>query len=357
MNGTLEALWEKVRNWANQNAQHYVLAPIPKERTDLQGPDDPLVPYRDYVRLWLTDMFLSKQRSWVQDLYPAVHTAVSLRFGPAPVKITHVTDGSGQLAHGPNKDYALTDLIPFSGGTVEIQSGLIALKGKDYLSDSIRILKDFSGLVGAPLGQALTIADKVANGVQTLFNSGNGEITLGFHRQYMAGGAGGGNVLKPGYLAIISATPSQVEQSRLSVKESELFYQESAGAEPKSLEKFDYMLFRIEGRKERDNWRMPNIEEPLSQAIRATVEGEAEKAKQYKTAALLVVWQSPDLAVQDRRRVAKAIEDELAEIAGQPRGALGVQLRSLEDIMNARAMPVAQALREPDLTATEILQS
>lgn len=194
--------------------------------------------------------------------------------------------------------------------------------------------------------------------MQALFNSGNGQITLGFHRQYMAEGAGGGgNVLKPGYLAVISATLSQIEQSRLSVKESELLYQESDGAEPKPIDHYDYMLFRIEGRNERDNWRMPNIEEPLNQAIRAILEGNADTAKQYKTAALLVVWQSPDLAVQDRRRVAKAIEDELADIARQGRGAVGTQVRSLQEIMAARAITVAQALRESELTAKEILQA
>lgn len=136
-----------------------------------------------------------------------------------------------------------------------------------------------------------------------------------------------------------------------------MLYQESDGAEPKPIDHYDYMLFRIEGRNERDNWRMPNIEEPLNQAIRAILEGNADTAKQYKTAALLVVWQSPDLAVQDRRRVAKAIEDELADIARQGRGAVGTQVRSLQEIMAARAITVAQALRESELTAKEILQA
>jgi hypothetical protein len=352
----IEDLWNAVLGWANKNAQLYVGASIPKKRTDLDGPDDPLVPLRSYVRVWLTDMYLTQARKWGRDLFPAVHTSISLKFGPQAVKITHVTDGSGQLARGPNKDYALTDLIPFNGGTVEIQSALIALKGTDYVQKSIGILKDFSGLVVAPLGQALNVAEKVSNGMQSLFGAGNGEITLGFHRQYMAaGGGGGGNVLRPGYTAVILADPNKLRVDGLSVKDSQLYYAEREGDSPKLFDLHDFMLLRIEARDERDNWRLTNIEEPLNQAIQATVEGNAQKAKEYKTAALLVVWQSPDLAVQDRRRVADAIEAELAHIGGA-RQLVGGKMPTLTDIMERRAASVQQALRDPELTFAEILR-
>jgi len=66
----------------------------------------------------------------------------------------------------------------------------------------------------------------------------------------------------------------------------------------------------------RERAGLPNIEEPLNQAIQATIQGEADKADGYKKAALLVIWQSPNLAVQDRRRVADAIEADLADVAG-----------------------------------------
>jgi hypothetical protein len=348
-------LWEKIKNWANSNAEQYICEIIPRNRTDLTGPDAPLTPFRDYMRIWLTDMFLANDRQWFVDVYPAVHTSVELKFGSTPVKITHVTDGGGQVGRGVYKDYALTDLLPFNGGTVKIQSGLLALKGKNYLAQTIGILKDFSGLVAAPLSQTLAIADKVTAGVQNLFNGADGEITLGFHREYAAKGGDGGNVLMPGYTALILATDRQINRERLSVKNSQLLYAKQSGAQPAPLEGYNYLLFRIESRSERDNWRMPNIEEPLNQAIQATVEGDQAKADGYKKAALLVIWQSPDLAVQDRRRVADAIQAELADVAGQPHGAAPVAVRSLEEIMNARAMPATKAMHEPVLTLDEIL--
>src|SRR5258708_40040408 len=109
-------------NWANQAAQQYMAINIPRERTDLAGTDDALKPQRDYLRLWLDDMFLKQDRAWFTDVFPAVHTAVELKFGTEPIKMTHVTDGSGQVGRGSYKSYALTDLVPFNGGTVTIQS-------------------------------------------------------------------------------------------------------------------------------------------------------------------------------------------------------------------------------------------
>jgi hypothetical protein len=352
----IDAIWDGIKGWFAQNATQCVCTDIPRERTDLKGPSDALVPLRSYVRLWLTDMFLAKSRNWFIDQYPAVHTSIGLRFGPETVKISHVTDGSGQVGPGNFVEYALTDLIPFSGGIVEIQSGLLALKGTNYLQGSIGILKDFSSLVAAPLGQTLDIAEKVSSGMQTLFTGGAGAVSLAFHKQYVsAGGGGGGNELRPGYIALISATGRQIDPEKLSVKGSKLHYaRDGKAAEP--LEGFDYMLLRIEGRADRDNWRMPNIEEPLNQAIKATVEGDEEKAKQYLTAALAVIWQSPDLAVSDRRRVADAVKAELADIAGQPRGATSAVPRSLDDIVKSRVTSIEARIRGPLAFAEVISQ-
>ena len=95
---------------------------------------------------------------------------------------------------------------------------------------------------------------------------------------------------------------------------------------------------------------------PLNQAIQETLKGNTEKAKEYKTAALLVIYQSPDLAVGDRRRVADAIEAELKEIAGGGQGLVGNKVRSLDEIVKSRA-PKSKAARNLPLTYAEIMGS
>ncbi len=346
-------IWNTIKGWATQNATQCVCVDIPRDRTDLTGPDEPLEPLRSYVRLWLADMFLAKSRNWFIDRYPAVHTSIGLKFGNDVVKISHVTDGSGQVGPGSYGDYALTDLIPFAGGLVEIQCALLALKGQNYLKGSIGILKDFSGLVAAPFGQTLDIAEKVSNGVQNLFSGGADAVSLAFHKQFAAkGGGGGGNELKPGYIALVSATNKEIDPIKLSVKASKLLYSRG-GKDPQPLEGYDYLLLRIEGRPERDNWRMRNIEEPLNQAIAAAIQKDAEKLKQYTIATMAVIYQSPDLAVYDRRRVADAVTAELDEIKNRPLGAAPPRQRSLEDII-ARVSPTEARKRGP-LTFTEVV--
>jgi hypothetical protein len=342
-------VWGVVKSWAVSNAHSYVCAAIPNERTDLTGPFEPIRPNRDYMRLWLSQMFLARDVAWFKEWYPAVHTSVQLKSANRNVTVSHVTGPAENLSRGVKLDYAVTDLLPFYGGKIEIESGLLGLKGKDYIAASIGILQDFSGLVTAPLSQALDIAQKVSGGFDKLVGANGGEVRLAFHREYVSSG-GGASDLKPGYIAVVGATADEIDQNRLSVRDSQLQY------DGRPLEGSNFMLFRIEGRSERDDWRFPNIEEPLNQAIAARLKGNEDDAKAYKTAALLAVWQSPDFAPQDRRRVANAIEAEMNELGGGM-GAVRGHQRNLAEIMQAHHMDLRDALRQPPLTFQEIVGS
>ncbi len=350
MEDYVEKLWATVKSWAAKNAQGFVCAYIPKERTDLADSIDTITPHRDYFRIWMSQMFLAKEREWFTEWYPAVHTSVELKFASRTVKVSHVTGPDQEHSRGVKLDYAVTDLLPFAGGKIAIESGLIALKGKNHISASIGILQSFSSLVAAPLSQALDIAQKVSSGMDRLVGANDGEVRLAFHREFVAKG-GGGSELKPGYIAVIAASAAEVAEESLSVKNSQLL----KGSSAKPLEGFNYMLFRIEGRSERDDWRFPIIEEAINLAIESALKGKTKDAEDATTAALTAVWQSPDLAPQDRLRVVEAIRAEIAEATGQGRGAVRKAGRTLDSIMKARAMPLEAALRQPPLTREQVL--
>jgi hypothetical protein len=350
MEDYVEKLWSTVKGWAEKNTQGFVCAYIPKEQTDLTDSIETIKPYRDYFRIWMSQMYLSKEREWFTDWYPAVHTSVQLKFASRTVKISHVTGPDEEHSRGVKLDYAVTDLLPFAGGKVEIESGLIALKGKNYISASISILQEFSGLVAAPISQALDIAQKVSSGMDRLVGANNGEVRLAFHREFVAAG-GGGSELKPGYIAVVAASPDEVNENSLSVKGSQLYF----GNPARRFEGSNYMLFRVEGRSDRDDWRFPIIEEAMNSSIEAALKGKVKDAEEFQTAALTAVWQSPDLAPQDRRRVVDAIKVEIASATGQERGAVRDSKRNLDQVMKARAMPLEAALRQPPLTREEVM--
>jgi hypothetical protein len=344
-----------VRSWFDDEARKFLYVQIPPEQTDNQGEQAPLKPYGSYFRLWLSEMYLSKRTSWGRSWLPAVYSEVHLSFGGQQgVPITRVAQPSpDKLAEGVRVNYQLTDLLPFNGGVVEIETSLLALKESDQLQTALGLLAGFSSLIQPPIGQALAIAEKITLGARDLFAAGQGGVHLGFHETLTSDG-GGGQVLRPGYLAVLLAGEDEVAAERLSVSSHRLRYQERTGGPVGAFDGADYLLLRVEGRTERDDWRLPDIQEPLDQAIVAFSEGDEAKAAAYRTVALAAAWRSPDLARDDRRRVVMAIKEELEGFGSEPRGATGRATRELGAVVAARAMPRERAAAEGELTAAEV---
>lgn len=357
MGNPLTDLWNTLAGWKDRNAAHFLYERIPRERTDVKDAPVELAPFQSYFRLWLKEMYLAKGRQWFTDWYPAVTALVRLKFGDRDgVTLSSVAQApEGKLSQGVFVNYRLTELVPYNGGAVEIDTGLLALKGANHLAPAVRILQSFSGLIAAPLLPVLVVAEKVAAGMQELVDSMNGEVHLSLHDTFTSKG-GGGTVMAAGYAAVILATKNQIATDRLSVRENRLQYAASEGADPQPLEGFDYMLFYIEGRTERDDWRLSNIQGPLEEAIAALVGGEKEKADALRKVALTAALTSPDLAVQDRRRVALAIKAELDAIAAEGLGATGGEVRDLTGMLKARGVSRSMAAQLPELTFEELFR-
>jgi hypothetical protein len=230
--------------------------------------------------------------------------------------------------------------MPFNGGDVEIAAGLLALKGASDLRFAVNLLASFSSLVAPPLGQAIAIADKVTGGIETLIQNTNGEIHLPFHQIFTSRGGGGSNDLRPGYYAVLLADTHTFKPEQLSIRADRL---ESGG---KPLIGVDHMVFRIEGRAERDDWRFAAIAEPLKEAKAAIVRRDDARATTMLNEAILAAYNSPDLAEADRMRVITAIKAdfEKARAVGYGAVAAGDQASDLNAIMQSEAISREEAL-------------
>jgi hypothetical protein len=336
----LSSLWQTITSRFREDAAKLVYAPIPKHRTDVDYKDTALVAGESYFRIWLTEMFLTNSRDWFTAWHPAVHCSVKLTFNnQSAVNFSSVARAPEDAkANGVLLNYKLSELMPFNGGDVEIAAGLLALKGASDLRFAVNLLASFSSLVAPPLGQAIAIADKVSGGIETLINDTHGEIHLPFHQVFTSAGGGGGNDLRPGYYAVLLANAQTFKTDQLSIRADRL----ELGGKP--LIGVDHMVFRIEGRAERDDWRFAAITDPLKEAKAALVRRDETRATTMINEAILAADTSPDLVEADRIRVINAIKSDFEKARGNRYGAAGDQTPDLNEIMQTDAISREEAL-------------
>ena len=245
-------------------------------------------------------------------------------------------------------NHTLTDLVPYSGGIVDLEAALFALQGNDYAATAAKVLQEFSGLIAAPLGQVLDLASKLTISTRDLLNAAQGNVHLGFHQTFTA------STIRPGYHAVILAPAGKIKDGQLSVKRDQLYWVTEGRTQPKAFEDYDYMLFFLEGAAARDDILLKNIAEPLQEALSALYLGQEKAAEGYKMVALATAARSPDLTPPDRRRVVQSIKDIYAQAQSGGLGAVADRTEDLKELVRAKAMPLQRALSLGELTPEEV---
>ena len=317
-------LWESLGQLFQRDAQNRDRPIIPLEHVSpAPGDTASLGGGEGYFQLWVVRMFLKNDRDWFKSWYPVVQSLTTFRFGSQsnPVEIAQVA-GPGYLHDVDPQhldrivqvDLPLTPLVPFTGGTVQIEAGLLAMQASDTLERFLGVMGSFAGLLAVPqLSTVLNVASAVSKGVDELIGISNKQMVLGFQRTLESAGGGGDNDLRPTYVAVIDAPSGTYSPDRLWIKDSKLLY----GADPAGAQELagvNFMLLRIETRRSRDDWdALTAISEPFAKAINALSQVDASgnpdvaDAEIYVRAAAAAALGSPDLTVKDRVQVARAI--------------------------------------------------
>jgi hypothetical protein len=297
-------MWNAIKRWSEQNTERYLYVPISTPEID----PAPLVAERSYYRLWLAEMHLGRSVQWFTEVFPAVQASVQIRWADnAPVTFTRVVRAPNEaLARGVLMNYPLTELLPFKGGTVEVETALLAFQGRsamDSVSASLGILQNIGELVAAPLGQALKVAEAVNKGIDDLVSATDGRVALSLHQAFVSGT--GPNALRAGYIAVILATPQQLDRTRLGVRDNQLTY----NGQP--LTGFDYMLLRLERRDTRDDWRFSYLDDLMDKIARAYAEDDRNKAASFEGALKFAIYDSEDFTFRDKKRILWEIKQQL----------------------------------------------
>ena len=289
---------------------------------------DPIQAGKGYFQLWVTQMFLKRDRDWGRTLYPVIESLVTFRFGSpaADLEFAQVAGprhlrnvDPAHLDRVVSLDHALTPLVPFSGGTVQVEAGLIATKADDMLMRFLNVMGNFSSLINVPqLSGALNIAGTVTQGIEQLLDVTDKQMVLGFEQTFAE--AAGGNQLRPGHIAIIDAKRGTYPQDQLWVRDGTLLAGASAAA-AQPVAGVNYMLLRIDAVPTRSDWfALATISEPLNKATNMLSQFDATGRPNFKGAegfiyqSIAATWSSPDLTEDDRKRVAMAIKTRFKDL-------------------------------------------
>jgi hypothetical protein len=344
-------------------ADHISPAPVD---TDAVGAGDA------YFRLWLSEMFLKNDRQWFKTFYPLVQSFTTFSFGALPKFEIAQVAGPGRLQdvdaahleHIIQLNYALTPLVPFNGGQVFVEAGLVAMMMRegDLLQRFVDAAGSVSSLLAVPqLSTALSIAGTVSKAIDQLLGVSDKQMRLGYQDTFVGKGGGGGNDLRSAYIAAINAPSGTFGENQLWVKDGAL----EAGTDANSarpLTGADYILLRLEIRRERDDWdSLASISDPFSKAFEALKQVDANgdprlaDAEIYIRTAALAAVTSPDLTDKDRIRVARAIRDRYSAYKGAVFGAR--VLMTTETPSLAQVARESRALEATPLTVGELFSS
>jgi hypothetical protein len=305
----LDELFKNLFSTANAKLLYY---PIPPTHVDRPLEAIKAVAGQHYFRVFMAEMFLHRKSQWLTRYYPAVYSLVRCNFGNKTQEFPNVADtsrvGLQKRTEGDivGRNFELTPLLPFNGGTVKIDAGLVAVAGTNGLNKLTGVLSNFAGMLNVPqISAVLQIAQPVATGMQELFGGGDGELHLGFQDTFSS------DTLQSGYLAVIRADANDgVDPDELWVVKGALHEGQSIQYN-RPFERYDHMLIRIEVLKERDDWRqLISIQNPFQDALLALKNENKEKAKLNVQQALYQAMVAPELIPDDHVRVSNALKAE-----------------------------------------------
>lgn len=308
----MTTLFEWFGGKINREAQKRTHLRIAAENVLLPGkPAVAAIAEQHYVRLWLVEMFLRQDRSWFTSRHPLVYSLAALQYGDGGAEISGVSGKKAlnvdqvDLGRSIGSHYALTPVLPFRGGTVSVDCGLVSMKSADVIEAFAGVVSDFAGKLCQPqVASVVGLAGSVASGIQGLLGAGEAVTELYYRDTF--GGASGGAALESGYVFLSDQPDGTWRPDQLWVTPQGLRC--GLRSDPRPLPPQDYLLIEVQVTDRRDDFRaFSAIKEPFDQALEAKLDGEAEKAELLRRQALKAAARSPDLTALDKKRVAEAI--------------------------------------------------
>jgi hypothetical protein len=352
------SIWERVRRTGQRQARAFVFKEIPHAGEDTITAQPALIPGQDYFRIWLSEMFLGQRSTLTADWLPAAHARVSVTgHGRSPVEYSKMLRPDPEyMAQGVELNYQLTDLVPYNGGVVEVETALVAWQQANRLDAAVEVLQAVSAIPIPSAAPALKVAEQITSAAKTLVQKGDGAVHLHLHQSFVAPEDGEpkqpepGNILRPTYLAVLLADENEVSPGALRVIDNRLC-KVGADGQLAHLLGWDFLLMRVEGRSTRDDFWLPELQELLDKAVEALEAGQPSLAEHYRSAAIAIAWRSPAFTWTDRDRLIDSIKRRFGQVAERGLGVVaGRQPKTINEIVQQYAPPLEEVRARGPMT-------
>ena len=334
------SIFENLKNWLADNLSSQNVRQD-KARIDSAPENGPIRSGEHYFRIWLQDMRLGRNRRWFTDFFPATHSLIELEVGGRKAEIANLV-GPRELGEGVDQsnigqsvvvNQVLTPLIPFNGGVVTINAGLVSIPATGGLPTTLNIVSAFAKQLNVPqVTKVLELADTVAGSIGQLLQISGPAVQLNYSEGFSAQGGGhwaDSRIVVAGVAeGTLDGGSLWVKDGRLAVGASE----QDAGP----LDDCDYLLFHIERVDARDDWdQFDAIAQPIKAALNAALEGDSEAAKAHEKVARAAVIGSADLTRADKARTVREIGNRVAAygLTEGPQPAADVLALDTQDFM------------------------
>ena len=269
---------------------------------------------KSYVHIRLNAMHLDAGRIAWQRFYGSICSWFTLNTYGGPdaqfctlLRPAHLMEvDKDSPARTLTLDLPLLGPVPYRGGELTIEIGLIATRYGDLAKPYLDLLRQLSAVAGLPYVKvAMPFVDPVKAGIEGLLGiSDTTRIELGLHR--------GWSELQTGTF-LLSNLPPNSDLSDLRFDPHT--YQPTASS---PLTGQSWIIFTVGLGNERDDWgKIPELHDAHEKLRAAALNGRETEIKPRMEMFRRLTLLSPDLISSDARRLIRKEEERIAEASGK----------------------------------------
>lgn len=321
----MATLLERTANLWNTVKQSEAKLPtrisIPASQTD-KPMGEAFQANQNYFQIRVNEMYLAFDRQWFSTYLPLVTFISEFTYNRKPEAVPFVL-GPGMIEDKgtklPDRGMLFTNsrvagLHPYRGGRITMTAILYQTERTNYARNLLNVVESAVGILdmATSLGMYTKVASVVLDGLEALFNTGDTKPIVGWRQEF---DPDAGDELKPGYFVLINHPETEIDQSKIWVRDDKLCFGDSLSS-AKPYRDADYVLYSLAQTEERTDIEMLPFQE-LWDRVRQDAEQPSENHWKSAKANMMSLYQtlnaSPDLTAVQAKALATHYLDEMKE--------------------------------------------